>query len=240
MGSKYGTGLSALPSSFAHSSVSEQNPPLWGALGAEVGAPSIPPNVYYSDNFNRSDGSLTSPWTLASDPTMPPILSNRLRVAVSGGGYQSALFSLPFSTLKQCVKVKAAHSTNLQFAMVYLRYKDASNYVLFTARGGGTASNRQSTIETCIGGVSVQRAAATGFPAGSSTIGIGTYFSDMICTADGNVYSVVVNGGAALTWTDSGNLIPSTDATYNRCSIGGGVTTSSNYVYLDDFEMFDI
>ncbi|AHZ95586.1 minor tail protein [Mycobacterium phage OkiRoe] len=237
IGSSYGSGMTSLPASMDAGLLVEQSPPLWGALGAEVGAPTIPPSVYYFDNFNRADGLLTTPWVAGlAGQEMMTIVGNRCRAYEET---RSSFYSLPFGTLRQQVKIEATHSTNLKWSVVFLRVKDNQNFIRFRVLAGGT-NNRDQFIDTCIGGVYTQRAENTSdYPQGGGP-STGPHIANSVCVADGNTYSVSTNGGTPVTWVDSGGVFPSADPTYNKAGIGASAPGFQTYVTVDNFEMMDL
>jgi hypothetical protein len=218
--------LSALPASFAAGSATEQAPSAWGSLGAEVGAPTIPPNVYYFDNFNRANGAVGSNWTKLGGGNTFSVSSNTLRSSGSTSASALYAYALPFSTLDQKVSAKLRHDSNNDYVGIAVRVKDYSNYVICAVQysNGSSPSIR---IRTVIAGTAVDRATFTGASKGTVPF---------IFTAVGNVYTVKDIGGTTLaSWTDSGGIF-AYDSTNNKAAI---------FIYnvlpvVDDFEMADV
>ncbi|CQD07334.1 hypothetical protein BN970_01382 [Mycolicibacterium conceptionense] len=222
IGSKYGSGLSALPSSFAAGSITEQSGPLWGALGSEVGAPTIPPLAFYSDNFNRANGDLGSSWI--------PMVSglNILGNAVRGTETSRSRFYLPYNYPNQQAKVTVPTSNvSVSIGKLAIRGSGSGNYAFAEFRPNGFPYKHKFAIGTSAGGIETLRNSSTvnwQFAAGDS----------FEISAVGNVYTCAVNGATVVSWTDSGGIF-----TYPSSGTFAAIAGCES-VAFDNFEMRDI
>lgn len=228
IGSRYGSGLTALPGTFSAGAVVEQSGPLWGALGSEVGAPTIPPGAFYSDNFNRTAGAIGGNWTMQSGSLI--ISDNTLYTATSG----RAVYNLPFNTNNQSMSYSGqgngGSSTGLYAdVQLLLRWKDANNYM----RGWVTISGQNGPefyISSVIGGTGVTRTGGPFYGTGKN----------VEFTAVDNVYRIYDDGVLKATWTDSGNLFPATDPAYRKGAVYLNSSSSPRYCWIDNWSMRDI
>lgn len=153
--------------------------------------------VSLSDDFNRANGALGANWTAIG--TAPTIITNRAEAGTPG--------------VNQTVVYAARHVTPLSSDTQEVTWTPIAATLGSTTSLGGAAflrstsggdrvevaiTNTQVIINTRIGGTSTSRATAS---ASSPT--------SVRMTAVGNVYSAYLNGSgtAAVTWTDSGNVI---------------------------------
>ncbi|AXH67827.1 minor tail protein [Mycobacterium phage Bromden] len=228
--SKYGSGLTVLPGTFAATAATEQNAPAWGALGAEAGEP--PPIIpaFYSDNFNRSDGTLTSPWTWVSGEAPVnntlAIVGGRCTLATYGSSANAFhTYDLPFSTTNQRVAVD--YQEGYSTATMYLRRKAGvkTMYVDFYRNlfGGKVFV----TIGRNVGG--------TKWPMADNSFSISLPFR-IEFSAVGNVYRAAI-GSNVVEYTDTGGVF-TYDETYN--TTGLYMSASSGQSYFDNWEAADV
>lgn len=153
--------------------------------------------VSLSDDFNRSNGALGANWTAIG--TAPTIVTNRAEAGTPGlnttvvyaARHNTPLGSDTQEVIWNPITATAGSSTSLGGA-AFLRSTSGGDRVEVAI------TNTQVIINTRIGGTSTSRATAS---ASSPT--------SVRMTAVGNVYSAYLNGSgtAAVTWTDSGNVI---------------------------------
>ncbi|MFA5707937.1 hypothetical protein [Mycolicibacterium sp.] len=229
VGSKYGSGLSSLPTSFSAGVITEQVPPIWGAMGAETGVPTINPPVHYTDNFNRA--TLGALWIPESGA---PAIRSSSQYGTRAEPYDTphmASYALPYSTLDQEVYgygdiSDSARYNQTQYAAVCLRFKDKNNFVYLREHeiGNAFSSTFVYRIATCINGVHATRSEWNGGSGGATltfrAIGNAYYHSDFH------------------SWVDSGNVFEYTNAN-NKAAV---ITTSysAGGTQLDNFYMKDI
>lgn len=195
-GNVYATGSqTALPSSIVVANVLAGSR-IWGALGTAT-TPVTPGQVHISDSFNRSDGALTTPWTVRDGSLS--IVSNRVAVPgfVSNSGV--ATHTTRLTSVNQRVGFTFGTTTggSSQSGGVLLRGNGAGRHVRLVAKkisgGGGSATILTSTAYSSLG---TSRWSVTDL--GNGLAGA------FVFEAVGNTYSAYRNGTLLGSWTDSG------------------------------------
>ncbi|MEV0080922.1 hypothetical protein AB0H58_31305 [Nocardia neocaledoniensis] len=172
------------------------------ATAATATATAVPPTVkigqLLTDDFNRADGGLGASWTTLG--TAPVIATNRVQGATPSLGqtvYYAARHSTALTSDSQEVSftpiAATAGATPSLGGGAFLRSDTSGSRVEIAI------TNNQIIIGTRISGTATNRATATVTPP-----------TTVRATAIGNVYSAYLDGSPtpAVTWTDSGNVIP--------------------------------
>ncbi|QYB01487.1 hypothetical protein I1A62_30125 [Rhodococcus sp. USK10] len=181
-----------------------------GVGGAAVRA--WPPPVELFDDFNRSNGYLTSPWvSYGSSPYLPYIDSNAALVfgnTTDGTRYAHARHSIPMNTDDVYVRGQISTTNNTWPTWVFLGSNTSTDDRMNLRWTNGTLDivRRLSGVETVVASGSSSQAAGRTFELRRS----------------GNVYTGLVNGGpvSGLSWTDTADTYPR-DTSHRSTGWGG-------------------
>lgn len=204
-----------------------------GSAAVEVWTAFTP--VSLSDNFNRADGYVTSPWTsYGSSPYLPYIDTNRVLTygnTTDGTRYAHARHATPMASDEAYVKSTIVSTNNTWPSWVFLGSNSAT-----TDRVNLRWIDDTLDIVRVVGGVE------TSMASGTSAQAVGKVFELRVV---GKVYTGYVNGVAVsgLSWNDTGNTI-ARDASHRYVGFGGtsrrAAFTSSWSPILDDWAAGDL
>lgn len=175
---------------------------------------------HFSDDFNRADGAIGAAWSAAGSPE--PVIYNNQFVAPTQGNWSGANSNSYATTTDHQVSVRigtiTAGSTQIQ-----LNVRVGPGNMMMSWWDGSAP-----TFSYNPGNVTV----ATGPVANFRTGDIITF------AALGNVYTLYVNGGVVMTWTDTDSVF-AYDNTYTGTLIGVQ-SNGANNCGFDDFWFDDI
>lgn len=175
---------------------------------------------HFSDDFNRADGAIGAAWSAAGSPA--PVISGNQFVAPTQGQWSGANSNNYATTTDHQVAVRigtiTAGTTQIQ---LNVRVGPGNMMMSWWDGSGPTFSYNPSNTTV-----------ATGPPTSFRTGDIVTF------AALGPVYTLYVNGGVVMTWTDTDSVF-AYDNTYTGTLIGVQ-SNGANNCGFDDFWFDDI
>lgn len=175
---------------------------------------------HFSDDFNRADGAIGAAWSAAGSPA--PVISGNQFVAPTQGQWSGANSNNYATTTDHQVAVRIGTIT-ADTTQIQLNVRVGPGNMMMSWWDGSAP-----TFSYNPGNVTV----ATGPVANFRTGDIITF------AALGNVYTLYVNGGVVMTWTDTDTVF-AYDNTYTGTLIGVQ-SNGANNCGFDDFWFDDI
>lgn len=204
---RIGTGTAAVdPSALRLAGVAPSKIMMGTGAGAEQVWPTA---VRYFDDFNRTNGALTTPWLSRSGSVMPVINANAVQHSTgSGNTNQYAIHNQPLPTDDADITVKiktpvgqSKVTTTYFYVFFHAQPQSAQNDDWIVAVFSGAANANGIYTLSSSGMFTRRTTSTTSFVTGDT----------LTLRCRGTAYSILRNGtliSSGGSWTDSGNVVP--------------------------------